>query len=252
MRHTIQTLTVTVGLAASGLLPRSASAQFSGSITYTMRDDHGKTSTVVQLTRPGKVSTQFTGEGHTFTLIVDSAAGTTTMVNGEDKTYIVIDRATMQQMMQGMQGMMQGMSHRRGNPETTPAQHGTVTRTGTAVVAGVSCEVYAFDGTEDGKRQSGEVCLAKGIGSGIFSGDMGFMGPRRSPGLEERLRAWGPLGNLLAQGYGFLKITSNEDGRPKGSVEVTAIERGAPPVALFQPPAGYTQKSMGDMMGRRH
>lgn len=246
MRRTVQAAAVSLGLAASGLVPGVASAQmFEGAIHYSIRDEHGKATIMVQLTKHGKVSTQFTNNGKTVTIIVDSTAGTTTMVNSEDKSYFVFNRAAMQQMMQGVQGM----TRRRGGPDSTRTPQGTITRTGTAVVAGVSCEVYAYEGVEDGKRQSGEVCLAKGFGNAIFTGDMGMMGMRREPGLQDRLRAWGPLGGLLAQGYGFLKITNSENGKPNGTVEVTAVERGAPPDALFQPPAGYTKKSMADMMG---
>lgn len=250
MRRTVQAVAVSLGLAASGLLPGRASAQgFVGTIHYTIRDDEGKTTTIVQMTKPGKVSTQFTEAGKTFAIIVDSTTGNMTMVNGNERSYVVFSRAMMQQM----QGMMQGMMRGRGAPDASRAPQGTVTRTGrTQVVAGVSCEVYVYEGVEDGKRQTGEVCLAKGFSNTIFTGDMGIMGGRRDPGLQDRLRAWGPLGSLLAQGYGFLKITNNEDGKPKGSVEVTAIERGAPPDAMFQPPAGYTEKSMGDMMSGHH
>jgi hypothetical protein len=67
--------------------------------------------------------------------------------------------------------------------------------------------------------------------------------------MQQRLTEWGPIGTLISQGYGILKASSQEDGKQKTTIEVTAIQRGAPPDAMFAPPAGYTEKQM-PMMGR--
>jgi hypothetical protein len=119
-------------------------------------------------------------------------------------------------------------------------------------VAGVTCQVYAYDGMNEGTHATGEVCLAKGAGimaSGSMDNLAGMFGVQARQSMQQRFREWGPLGTLIAQGYGLLKATNYEDGKLRSSLEVTAFQRGAPPAAAFQPPAGYTEKSMGDMMG---
>jgi hypothetical protein len=224
---------------------------------YTIHDENGKTTTMVQMTKPGHYAMQKTGnDGKTGEFIVDSAAGTTTVVSSEDKSYFVITK----EMMQGMAGMMSGMAsmlHRHG-ADSSAAANGpkpTITRNGTAVVAGITCDVYHYDGLNDNKHVTGDVCLAKGVGMGLFSNPMGSMmggmgmQQQQRQGLSDRLRQMGQLGDLFTQGYGILKASNNEDGKPKGSIEVTAIERGMPPDAAFAPPAGYKEKSMGGMMG---
>ena len=251
------------GLCAIGMAlgaVRQASAQaFAGTAHYTIHDENGKTTTMTQMTKPGHSATQFTNEGKSGEFIVDSAAGTTTIVSSEDKSYFVITK----EMIQGMAGMMSGVAGmmRRHGADTSAAAAGpkpTITRNGSAVVAGITCDVYHYDGMNDNKHVTGDVCLAKGVGMGLFSnpmsGMMGGMGmqQQRQPGLSDRLRQMGQLGDLLTQGYGIMKATNNEDGKPKGSIEVTAIERGTPPDAAFAPPPGYKEKSMGGMMQPHH
>lgn len=261
MRRAVLAGAVSLGLAWSGLQTGVAAAQaFQGMIRFTVHDEGGRTTEITQYSRPGKTAfmaaeTGKTGGG----MIVDSTAGTMTIVDGEHKTYTVINLAAMQQMMQGMAGMargMQGMTHRGTDSAAGTGPKGTITPTGRSeVVAGVTCQVYAYDGTNEGKHETGEVCLAKGAGmmvGGNIMGQMpgmGGMAGMQRQSMQQRLQAWGPLGTMLTQGYGILKATNYENGKPKGSMEVTAFQRGAPPDAAFQPPAGYTEKSMGGMMG---
>lgn len=250
MRGVVLACTVTLGLAWSA--STAAAQAFQGKLSFTVHDDNGKTTEITQYTKPGKSAllaheTGKTGGG----MIVDSVAGTMTMLDGDKKTYTVINMAAMRQMMQGFAGMAKGLANmgHHGDSSESHGPKGTITPTGrTEVVAGVTCAVYAYDGTDDGHHRTGEVCLAKGVGlmsGGTFPGmDMGGMGMQQRQSMQQRLTAWGPMGALLSQGYGILKATSNEDGKPKGSMEVTEIQRGAPPDAMFAPPAGYTEKKM--------
>jgi uncharacterized protein DUF4412 len=257
MRRAVLAGAVTLGLAWSGLRPSAAAAQaFQGMIRFTVQEENGRTMEITQFSRPGKSSFTAVESGKPGGgMIIDSSAGTMTIIDGQEKTYTVINLAMMQQMMQGMAGMARGMQ--RGNSADEPAPKGTITPTGRSeVVAGVTCQVYSYDGTSsNGKHETGEVCLAKGAGvmvGGQIPGQMpGMMGMQQRQSMQERLKAWGPLGTLLSQGYGVLRATNNEDGKPNGSLVVTAFQRGAPPEASFQPPAGYKEKSMGDMMGGR-
>lgn len=247
------------GLAWIGL-PMLAGAQaFQGMLKFTVKDENGRTTEITQYAKPGKSSFMAAEVGKPGGgMIVDSAAGTMTVLDNEKKTYTVINMAAMQQMMQGMAGMakgMQGMLH-HGDTTANEGPKGTVTPTGRSeVIAGVTCQDYAYDGTNDGKHVTGEVCLAKGVGlmtGGGMGAFPGMMGQQQRQSMQQRLTQWGPVGTMLSQGYGILKATSNEEGKPKSSMEVTALQRGAPPDAAFAPPAGYTEKPMEGMMGRPH
>jgi hypothetical protein len=223
-------------------------------IRFSVHDENGRATEITQLTRTGKTSfmaaeTGKPGGG----MIVDSVAGTMTILDAEKKTYTVINMAAMRAMMQGMAGMARGMMRGQSDSARSQARQGTITPTGRSeVVAGITCQVYAYDGTDEGKHMTGEVCLARGAGlmaGGMIGGMPGMMGMQSRQTMQQRLQAWGPLGTLLAQGYGLLKATNYEDGKLHGTIEVTAFQRGAPPDAAFLPPAGYTEKPMGDMMG---
>ncbi len=259
MRSAVIAGVLTTGMVLGAVRPAVAQA-VSGTVHYTIHDENGKTSTMTQATKPGHYAVQFTNEGgNTGGLIVDSAAGTTTFVSGEDKSYMVITK----EMMQGMAGMMSGMAnmlHRRGMDSSKTASDEpkpTITPAGSKVVAGIPCQLFHYVANDD-KHTTGDVCLAKGVGMSPmnmnpFGGMMGGMGQRQQQQrgwFQDRLRSMGQVGEMLTQGYGILSATSFEDGKPKGSIEVTALERGTPPDAAFAPPPGYTEKTMGDMMGR--
>jgi uncharacterized protein DUF4412 len=256
MRRAVLACTVTLGLAVSA--STAAAQAFQGMLSFTVHEDNGKTTEVTQYTRTGKSAFLAHETGKTANgFIVDSVAGTMTMVDGEKKTYTVINLVAMQQMMQGMAGMMKGMAnmHRGADSAEQHGPQGKVTPTGrTEVVAGVTCAVFTYDGTNNGHHQTGEACLAKGVGlmaGGSIPG-MNMMGPlgmQQRQSMQQRLTEWGPIGTLISQGYGILKASSQEDGKQKTTIEVTAIQRGAPPDAMFAPPAGYTEKQM-PMMGR--
>lgn len=261
MRRTVIAGVLTTGMVLGAV--RQAPAQaFAGTAHYTIHDENGKTNMITIATKPGHYAVQFTGEdGKAGQLIVDSAAGTTTFVSSEDKSYYVITKEMMQgmaSMMSGMAGMMRrhGADSSKGDSDEPKP---TITPGGTSVVAGISCQVFHYVANDD-KHTTGDVCLAKGVGMGLFNmnpfgGMMGGMGMRQQErrGIQDRLGRMGQVGQMLQQGYGILKATSFEDGKPKGSIEVTSVDRGMPPAAAFAPPPGYTEKNMGDMMrgGRR-
>jgi hypothetical protein len=252
MQRNVLVGVVTVGLTLGGLVPAVASAQaFEGVIHYTIRDDQGKVTEIVQASKRGKLRIGTVENGQESGMIIDSMAGTVTMVDGKQKTYMVINRQLMEQMRGMANGMMRGARGQAGTADDDRST-GKVTRTGrTEVVAGIRCDVWSYDGIDDGKHVTGEACLAKGVGM-MSPGSLGFgmLGGMQREAMQERYRHWGDIGNLLAQGYGILKATSTRDGKPSGSIEVTAIQRGAPGDAQFQPPAGYKQQSM--MGGRPH
>jgi hypothetical protein len=243
--------------AMGGLVPTIGSAQtFQGVIHFTMHDENGKTTQVVQMSKPGKMRFGTVENGQESGIIVDSTAGTVTFVDGREKTYTVISQQMMEQMRGMMGGMMRNMGRQRGQAGSAGEDHpnGKVTRTGrTDVVAGIPCEVWTYEGTGDhGEHETGEACLAKGVGFlGMQNMGLGMLGgPQARAAMQERYSQWGEVGKLLAQGYGILKASSFSNGKPNGSIEVTSVQRGAPADDQFQPPAGYKQQSM--MGGRSH
>lgn len=255
MRRAVLAGAITLGLAGAGLRPAAAQA-FQGTIRFTVKDEAGRPTEITELVRPGKTSFMTTESGRPGGgMIVDSTAGTMTIIDAGEKSYTVINLAFMQQMMKGMAGMARGMQGAGSDPDARAnSPKGTITPTGRSeVVAGVTCQVYAYDATDNGRHETGDVCLAKGAGvmvGGEIAGQMpGMMGMRQRQSMQQRLVSWGPLGTMLSQGYGILKATNYENGKLNGSLEVTAFQRGAPPDAAFQPPAGYSEKSMADMMG---
>ncbi|MGH7623739.1 MAG: DUF4412 domain-containing protein [Gemmatimonadaceae bacterium] len=223
-------------------------------MSFTVHDKDGNASQITQVRRGSKSAMLMDSKGsQTGGIIVDTTAGTMTMVNTAEKSYTVIPLGPMQQMMSGMAESMKNMTKSTPDDDTKPK--GTLTATGQSeTVAGVKCQVYTFEGTENGKHVTGEACLAKGAGlmAGADAGGMlpGQMGARQRASMQKRLTEMGPIGTLLAQGYGIMKATTNEDGKFNGSMEVTAYQPGVAPESAFQPPAGYTKKDMPGMMGK--
>ena len=251
---------VLAGVLATGMVlgaGQVAVAQaFTGTMHFTIHDENGKATNLTQATKPGHSAILYTDAGKTAEFILDSAAGTTTIVSSEDSSYFVITKE-MAQMAGGMMSGMAGMMRHRGMDSSAADDEpkATITPAGTSVVAGISCQLFHYVGNDD-KHSTGDVCLAKGVGLGLagtnpMAGVMGGMGmqQRERRGLQDRLKRMGQVGVMLQQGYGILKATNFENGSPKGSIEVTSVERGAPPAAAFAPPPGYKEKSMGDMMG---
>lgn len=247
--HSRMAVAVSIGLAMGGLVPTIGSAQtFQGVIHFTMHDENGKTTQVVQMSKPGMLRFGAIENGQESGIIVDSTDGTVTFFDGGHKTYTVISREMMEQMRRMTSGMMRGRQRGQAGSSGEGNASGKVTRTGrTETVAGVPCEVWTYEGTgEHGEHETGEACLAKGVGllamNNLGLGMLG--GPQAQAMMQERYRNWGEVGKLLSQGYGILKASSFINGKPDGSIEVTSLQRGAPADAQFQPPAGYKRQSM--------
>jgi hypothetical protein len=57
---------------------------------------------------------------------------------------------------------------------------------------------------------------------------------------------------LVGPDQGILKAGRIENGRPANDLEAIKIEKTTVPDALFQPPAGYTEIRLADMMMKAH
>lgn len=259
-RLTLFAAGATAAVAIGTAVPRTAVAQrFQGTMRFTVHSSDGKTTEITQLARPGKASFLVNDGGKLGGMIVDSTAGTMTVVSSESKSYMVMSLAMIQQMASRMADAMKNMPNASGNPSDDADEKGgpkgKLTATGRSeVVAGIRCQVYAYDGMENGKHQTGEVCLAKGAGmmaAGANPMDLmpGMHGRARSDLVRRQFAHMGDLGTLLAQGYGILKGSGSEDGKFQGSVEVTSYDPSLPSEAAFEPPAGYSKKEMRGMPG---
>lgn len=255
MRRIVLAGAVSLAFVGGATSPSQALAQgFQGTMSFSLRDKDGNTTQITQVRQGSKSAMQINSKGAaTGGIIIDTTAGTMTMVNTAQKSYMVIPLGPMQQMMSGMAESM------KDSPESTTEDKnkpkGSLTATGRSeTVAGVRCEDYTFEGTEDGKRVTGEACLAKGAGlmAGANAAGMmpGQMGARQRATMQKHLAEMGPIGTLLAQGYGIMKATTNEDGKFNGSMEVTTYQPGVAPRSAFEPPAGFTKKEMPGMMGK--
>jgi hypothetical protein len=254
MRRIVLAGAVSLAFVGGAMPPSQAPAQgFQGTMTMTMHDKNGSTAQITQVRRGSKSAMLMNDKGSAGGVIVDTAAGTMTVLNASEKSYMVIPLGPMQKMMSGMAESMKDMPESSAAEEKGPK--GTLKATGRSeTVAGVKCQDYTFDGTQEGKHMTGEACLAKGAGL-MVGGDVGGMlpgpmGVRQRAAMHKRLIEMGPIGELLAQGYGIMKATTNEDGKFAGSMEVTAYQPGVAPESAFEPPAGFTKKEMPGMMGK--
>jgi len=259
MRRIVLAGAMSLAFVGGAMLPSQATAQgFQGTMSFTTRDDNGRSVQITEVRRGSKSAMLVNnnaeaGMAGVGGIIVDTTAGTMMVLNTSDKSYMVMPLGPMQKMAEGMAESMKDMPNSSADDAKGPK--GTLTATGRSeTVAGIKCQVYTFDGTQNGKHVTGDACLAKGAGL-MAGGDAGTvmpgpMGARQRASMKSRLAEMGPIGSILAQGYGIMKATTNEDGKFTGSMEVTAYQPGVAPESAFQPPAGFTKKEMPGMMGK--
>jgi hypothetical protein len=217
--------------------------------------------------------------------IVDLNAQTITQVMYHEQQYVTSTVQEFGQMMQGMQQEMAGQMARamkemqeamkdmppeqqqmmeqmmrsrtpqaEGAPQDCPESRVEMKKTGQqATVAGYPAVRY--DVLIDGKPDS-ELWLAKGIAAWReldpqklekFAAEMAKLAPRcgRAHG-RFGLRGDDPAWKLTNEGYP-VRTVHQSDGRV--TVEVVKAETRTVPATEFQPPAGFTKKTLRDMMG---
>jgi hypothetical protein len=217
--------------------------------------------------------------------IVDLNAQTITQVMYHEQQYVTSTVQEFGRMMQGMQQEMAGQMARamkemqeamkdmppeqqqmmeqmmrsrtpqtEGAPQDCPESRVEMKKTGQqATVAGYPAVRY--DVLIDGKPDS-ELWLAKGIAAWReldpqklekFAAEMAKLAPRcgRAHG-RFGLRGDDPAWKLANEGYP-VRTVHQSDGRV--TVEVVKAETRTVPATEFQPPAGFTKKTLRDMMG---
>jgi len=153
MRRAVVAVLGTIGIVLSVIPPVTAQA-FTGTMHFTIHDENGKTTNLTQATKPGHYAIQFMDAGKVAQFIVDSAAGTTTIVSSEDSSYFVITKEMAQMaggMMQGMMGMARrGMDSSKADDDTKA----TITPAGTSVVAGIPVSSFTTLRTTTSTRRA--------------------------------------------------------------------------------------------------
>jgi len=217
--------------------------------------------------------------------ILDLNAQTITQVKYHEQQYVTSTVQEFGQMMQGMQQEMAGQMARamkemqeamkdmppeqrkmmeqmmrsrtpqtEAGPQDCPESKIELKKTGEqATIAGYPAVRY--DVLIDGKPDS-ELWLAKGIAAWRemdpqklerFGSEMAKLAPRcgRAHG-RFGLRGDDPAWKLANEGYP-VRTVHQSDGRV--TVEVVKAETRTVPATEFQPPAGFTKKTLRDMMG---
>jgi Domain of unknown function (DUF4412) len=221
---------VVLGLSVAGVQPAAAQG-FDGTLTYQIHTESGKTMTMVTMSKGNKLRLEMSDPENPMrsgAFVIDNDAHTRMMIMNGQKKYIV--------MPESMTNMM-GKGATAANTPTF-----TFTKTGrTETVAGVSCDVIHGTGTNNGKAEEADICVAKGVGfnPGMFSS---MAGQNPAPGLAA-------LHDAIGAGNGVLKFSSTKEGKPDATMEVTKIDRSSPSSDEFNPPAGYTAVQIPAGMG---
>lgn len=231
MRNVWSTASIVVlGLSVAGV-QRAAAQGFEGTLTYQIHSENGKTMSMVTMSKGNKLRMEMTDPANparSGAFVIDNDAHTRMMIMDAQKKYVVIPES------------MTSMMGKNAPGANTPTF--TFTKTGrTETVAGVSCDVIHGTGTNNGKPEEGDICVAKGVGfnPGMFAT---LAGQNPAPGLAALHDAIGP-------GNGVLKFTSTKEGKPDVTMEVTKIDRSPPSSDVFNPPAGYTAVQIPAGMG---
>jgi hypothetical protein len=258
MRLRTRILTIAGGAAVAVIASSPTRAQSDGTITFvTHSDQGGKDATMIQYTKGQKFRMESGGpEPAEAAFIVDGGTGTTTILMIKDLKYMQFTKQDAQKFAANAKPYVDALPK---STETTPAPAATpvaptktdihVTKTGTAMVAGVSCDVYLITGTDNnGKPVNGEVCAAKGVGFFLSNAmvGMGAMmgGAGGGAGMGANQARYASYSDILSDGKGIIKISSIENGKKVVAMEATKIDRTSPPDAMFEVPPGYTKFSM--------
>jgi hypothetical protein len=175
------------------------------------------------------------------------------IIDGEKKRFIVIDDAEKSAMIMSqddqekMRAMTDGMGRNmpKARAAAPSAEAGmNITKTGrTEMVAGVRCEVYHGVSTGKTDKGEGEICVADGVGFGMFSA------LASNPMFQQsRNKDFEQFAKILGEGKGVIKATTTENGKSYVSLELIKLDRKKISDAAFNPPAGYQVRTMGDMM----
>ena len=237
----------TLALTALAVAPAPAAAQtgFEGVITFQQYNkSDGTHDTMVQTSRGNKVRWDGMG-GKNNTMIFDGDSHTMIMVNPEEKSYMTVTQADMDQMAAMMKPMADRMKQKKGASDDDFKVD--LTKTGrTETVAGTRCDVWHGTTMEEGKKKEGEACVAQGVGFALY--DVMLNNPMTKQMRGSMQESMAKYKQMMSGGKGLLKMTSIDNGKTTVDMVATKIEKKSVSDDAFKPPAGYTGQSMGEMM----
>lgn len=224
------------GALVLSLLAQGLAAQaFEGVVTWQMG---AKKETMTQAYKGNQVRTEMGREGREGVMLMDGGARTMTVVMPNEKMYMVmsLDRPGM-----------------GGNQPDAQGKPPKLTATGkTETIAGHTCEVYRF-AEEEGKPETMEMCVAKGLGYFMMgAGGGGMMGRGRDPMAGVAGAAANPeYMKLYKDGFFPLRMTRIEGGKSELMMIATNIEKKSLDANAFKVPAGFQEMKMpAGMPGR--
>ncbi len=223
-------------LAAAG--PRASRAQtgFSGTITYRTHGPDSAGGVLVESQKGSKVRIEgFGGRGDSTAsrggMIYDQSSGSAILVLPAQRVFVRISREQLQAQADTV------AAHQAPGAGTDGGATLSMTRTGRSqTIAGVRCDVYRGAGVTGGTADTGEVCVASGVGLSPFDLPAGTVTHGGAAGA--RLAA---LRDVLKGGRGVLESSRIVDGKPVVDLEATRIDRTPPPDSTFIAPAGYAE-----------
>ncbi len=227
-------------------VPGQARAQgtFEGMVAGTMALPNGKVAPFRYYQLGSRTRQEYSIEGHTGAMIFDGTTGDMMSIMPEQKKYMVINLRTASGPMRQLGEAMGG-----GGGGTKPPDFSKMKVTATGqreTIAGMTCEHYLFQNTEEPDKPPMDMCGATGLGFMGMAGQVNSM----MPSTVALLRSQNPeLARLARQGFFPLKMTFPDREHPDKPLVwvVTQIDRHRPDAALFAPPAGYTALQMPGM-----
>ena len=233
-------------LAATLAVPAAAQGTFEGLVVGKMTMPDGKVAPFRYYQLGSRIRQEFTIEEHTMASIYDGTTGDAITLIPQQKKYMVMNLRQMSGAARQMAGAMGGRG-KGSNGEAPDFSKMKVTPTGRhETIAGIGCDHYLFQNTENEDAKPIDICGAPGLGF------MGMAGEATSmmPSTIALLRSQNPeLARLGHQGFFPLKMTfSGEHGNV--TWEAVSLDRRRPDPSLFQPPAGYTLLSIPGMGGK--
>ena len=186
-----------------------------------------------------RVETQLSqGSAQKGVALLDSSAGTMTMLIPQNKTYMTMNW-----------GKMAGEMMAKVGEKDSADDFTKVTSTGkTETVAGFTCQYWLF-----GDKQDTEVCIAKGLGyfAGAGGDSSGILDKLKNLALRDKIKAQldaNPEFAKFVEGGAFpLKIAQIENGQSKTIMEVTSVARKSLDDSLFTAPADYKKMEIPGM-----
>jgi len=227
-------------------VPGQARAQgtFEGMVAGTMALPNGKVAPFRYYQLGSRTRQEYSIEGHTGAMIFDGTTGDMMSIMPEQKKYMVINLRTASGPMRQLGEAMGG-----GGGGTKPPDFSKMKVTATGqreTIAGMTCEHYLFQNTEEPDKPPMDMCGATGLGFMGMAGQVNSM----MPSTVALLRSQNPeLARLARHGFFPLKMTFPDREHPDKPLVwvVTQIDRHRPDAALFAPPAGYTALQMPGM-----